>query len=112
MRRLILAAWCVVPTLVFAQSPAQSQQPAEGSPTALPPDMVLIPRALIPSIEQAILHPHTVDAGDILTLVQEIDACVADNPTAGAMRHNGPDQCPVVTRALTTLTQELAATKK
>ena len=112
MRRLILAAWCVVPTLVFAQSPPQLQQPAEGSPIVLPQDMVLIPRGLIPSIEQAVLHPHSVDPGDILTLVQEIDACVADNPTAGAARHTGPDQCPVVARALATLTQELAAAKK
>lgn len=108
MRRLILALSCV-PTLVSAQT---SSQPAPASPAAPPSEMVLIPRALISPIEQAILHPHSVDVGDILTLIRQLDACVADNPTGGVVQRSGPDQCTPVTQALAAQAQELADAKK
>ena len=111
MRRFILALSCL-PTLAFAQAAAQPPQPAPASPVAPSSEMVLIPRALISPIEQAILHPHNVDVGDVIALMQQLEACVADNPMTGVARRNGPDQCPPVTQALSAQAQELADAKK
>jgi hypothetical protein len=111
MRRLIYALSCI-PTLAFAQTPSPPLQPAPASAAALLSQMVMIPRALIPPIEQAILHPHSVDVGDIIVLVKQLDACVADNPTGGVVRRSGPDECTPVTQALAEQAQELADAKK
>jgi hypothetical protein len=108
MRSLIIAI-SLVPTFAFAQAPAQPQQPA---PDLLAAEMVLMPRALIPLMEQAILHPHNVDTGDVISLMQQLEACVADNPVNGVVRGNGPDRCPMVTQALAAQAQELADAKK
>jgi hypothetical protein len=96
---VILALSCV-PTLALAQMPVARTPAASAPPATAVSETVLIPSALVPPIMQAILHPHSVDVGDILTLVQQLEACVADNPVDGAVRRNGPDQCPVVTQAL------------
>jgi hypothetical protein len=111
MRWLFVALSCF-PTLVFTQTPMQPPQSTPTSQIAPPPDIVLIPRALIPSVEQAILHPHSVDVGDIIALLQQLDACIADNPINGVVRRIGPDQCSPVTQALAAQAQELADAKK
>ena len=111
MRRMVLVLLCV-PTLAFAQVSEQSPQPVPAIAASPVAEIILIPRGFVPLIEQAILHPHSADVGDILALVQQLDACVADNPVAGATRHDGPDRCPVVTQALAAKAQELADAKK
>ena len=95
--------------LAFAQA---SVQPSQSAPPYQPSDTVLIPRALIAPIEQAILHPHSVDVGDVIALLQQFRACVADNPTNGVVRHLEPDLCSPVTQALAVQAQELAEAKK
>jgi hypothetical protein len=109
MRRLILAFSCI-PVLAFAQTPGP--QPAPAASAIAPFETILIPRGFVPLIMQAILHPHSVDVGDILTLVQQLDACVADNPVNGAVHRDGPDQCSVVTQALEAQAQKPADAKK
>jgi hypothetical protein len=111
MRRTVLAL-LFIPTLAFAQTAQQSPQPAPVAAASPLSDVVLMPRGFVPLIEQAILHPHSADVGDILTLVQELDACVANNPVGGVTRRDGPDRCPVVTEALAAQAQELANAKK
>jgi hypothetical protein len=105
MRRLSLGL-SFVPMLAFAQA---AEPPASAAPS--PPDTVLIPRSLVPMIEQAVLHPHMVDAGDALALLQQLEACVADNPVAGVTSRNGPDKCPLVTQALDAQVQALTNAK-
>lgn len=77
---------------------------ALAQPAHTGPDIVLLPRAAVEAAirdAQAIvvLHP------DLATpTVQEsfgaLGACLADNPVGGVVRRQGPDQCPIVTRAL------------
>jgi hypothetical protein len=107
MRKLALAL-SFVPMLAFAQAAELSGLAAPAAPT----DTVLIPRSLVPMIEQAVLHPHMVDAGDALTLLQQLEACVADNPVDGVTRREGQDKCPLVTQTLETQAQALANAKK
>jgi hypothetical protein len=111
MHRMVLALLCV-PTLAFAQVSEQSPMPLPAIAASPVSEIVLIPRGFIPLIEQAILHPHSADVGDIVALLQQLDACVADNPQGGVTRHDGPDRCPVVTQALAAKAQELADAKK
>lgn len=105
MRRLILVL-SLVPTLAFAQPPTP---PVPQAPQAPQPDMVLLPRQLVETAAQWIAVPSATDAVQLFLMLQ---ACVADNPAGGVIRHNGPDQCPAVTQALAAQSRELADANK
>jgi hypothetical protein len=85
-RLIVLAA---VAALVASPAVAQEQ-----------PDTIISPRALAAPMEQAILHPHSADVGDVVAMLQKFEACVTDNPGGGITRRVGQDQCPEVTAAL------------
>jgi len=108
MRRLALVL-SLLATQFLAEAPSAIAAPP---PAADDPDVVVIPRALVALIRQAILHPHSADVGDILAVVQQFAACVDDNPLNGLVRRAGQDQCPEVTSALAARDKELAAARK
>jgi hypothetical protein len=101
-------------TLLPVAAWAADAPPIATPPPAPPPSdcCVLILRSVVAPIEQVIQHPHQYDFGETLAILQQFDACVADNPIKGVVRHTGQDQCPDVTDALAAQTAALAVSKK
>ena len=84
-RLATLTALLLLPTLALAQTT---------------PELVLVPLATVQTLEQAAMNARKLDAADILAPIQQLQACIADNPHNGVVQRSGPDQCPEVTAAI------------